>query len=154
MAKIALRGHPAMHAAMFPAQDSQGVRNGTANSQNALGAKQTLADPRLHRHPIVFQLNGAVDMIARPLLASRRCLPKVVGGTVRTASLLLAASLSKSIRRAYGQVVDRDPGYVPGKWISSVHYIRRALIAFTLLAVAAFQPAAGQSFIIRDLGAL
>src|SRR5260370_37601677 len=40
------------------------------------------------------------------------------------------------------------------KAVSSVHYVRRALIVFTLLAVAAFQPAAGQSFIIRDLGAL
>src|ERR1700692_2333932 len=92
--------------------------------------------------------------MARPLLASRRCLPKVVGKTVRTASLLLAASLSKCIRRAYGQVADCDPGYIPGKRINSVHYVRRALIVFTLLAVAAFQPAAGQSFIIRDLGAL
>ncbi|NPT56830.1 hypothetical protein GNZ13_20135 [Paraburkholderia sp. 5N] len=64
---------------------------------------------------------------------------------------------------AYGQAADCDPGYGPGKGftmqsafkvVSSVHYVRRALIVFTLLAVAAFQPAAGQSFIIRDLGAL
>jgi probable HAF family extracellular repeat protein len=40
------------------------------------------------------------------------------------------------------------------KVVSRVHDVRRALIVFTLLAVAAFQPAAGQSFIIRDLGAL
>ena len=38
--------------------------------------------------------------------------------------------------------------------ISSVHYTHRVLIVFTLLTVAAFQPAAGQSFIIRDLGTL
>src|SRR5260370_1830028 len=149
-----LLGQPAMHAAMLSVQDSQGVRNGTENPQKASGGKQTRAGHGLQRHPIVFQLNGAVNMITRPLLASRLCLPNVVGGTVRPATLLLAASLSKSIRRAYGQVADRDPGYVPGKGISSVHYVRRALIAFTLLAVAAFQPAASQSFIIRDLGAL
>jgi probable HAF family extracellular repeat protein len=38
--------------------------------------------------------------------------------------------------------------------ISSVHYTHRVLIVFTLLTVAAFQPAAGQSFISRDLGTL
>src|SRR5260370_17200950 len=96
-----LRGHPAMHAAMLSVQDSQGVRNGTANPQKALGAKQTLADPRLHRHPIVFQLNGAVNIITRPLLASRRCLPKVVGGTMRTPSLLFPPPFPKRIPPPY-----------------------------------------------------
>src|SRR5260370_30218499 len=40
------------------------------------------------------------------------------------------------------------------KVIGNVRYVRRALIVFTLIAVAAFQPAAGQSLIIKDLGAL
>jgi hypothetical protein len=48
MAKIALSRRLAMHAAMLPAQDSYGFRNGTANPQNELETKQTLADPRLH----------------------------------------------------------------------------------------------------------
>ena len=40
------------------------------------------------------------------------------------------------------------------KVIGNVRYVRRALVVFTLIAVAAFQPAAGQSRIIKDLGAL
>lgn len=40
------------------------------------------------------------------------------------------------------------------KLASNVHYVPRALIVFALLAVAAIQIAAGQSFAIRDLGAL
>ena len=38
--------------------------------------------------------------------------------------------------------------------ICSVHSVHRALIVCTLLAAAAFQPAAGQSFVIRNLGTL
>ena len=40
------------------------------------------------------------------------------------------------------------------KLISNTHYVHRSLIVFTLLTVAAFQPAAGQSFVIRNLGTL
>src|SRR5260370_27579119 len=40
------------------------------------------------------------------------------------------------------------------KLISNTHYVHRGLIVFTLLTVAAFQPAAGQSLVIRDLGTL
>src|SRR5260370_39745725 len=40
------------------------------------------------------------------------------------------------------------------KLITNPHYVHRALIVFPLLTVAAFQPAAGQSLVIRDLGTL
>ena len=40
------------------------------------------------------------------------------------------------------------------KMIGNERYVRRALIVFTLITVAAIQPAAGQDLIIKDLGAL
>src|SRR5260370_6792871 len=112
------------------------IRLWTSNHHTGLGVTPLI------RHLCSSSL-GSTEVWARPRFSGSPCQKEFGRRAVRSPIVIQFVSHKK------GTVMK-----AACKPISSTHYVRRALIVFTLLTVTAFQPAAGQSLVIRDLGTL